>query len=389
VRLIRILLIFTALTLFFPNPITAQNTEIEIIPIAHDLNNPRGVAILPDGQLIVAETGIGTDLPSDVTGSGRILQLSDNNADGDFDDEGERTIRLDAQPSYNSLTLFRTGHDEPFGLGDVLALDSDRIFYTLDNPFAELDRNTDDLYYGDVGIFKLNAPGEEVDTIVARSATLNSFTYDPVNDLFYVTESGFNRIMSTDMEGNVEVVVEFPVLANEQQAVPSGVAYDPSTGDILIALLSGFVHNYYETQLGFMPGDAKVMRFNLDRGELTEEITGLTTAIDVTVDESGNIFVAELTTTWAPIPMPIEFDLFDPNLPPDPGGYARYTGRVMMYPVDGEAIILADRIDTPTNLTYHDGALYVSTGLGTPGRSIISSDGITQINGIIYRITGF
>ncbi|MEM9951757.1 MAG: ScyD/ScyE family protein [Chloroflexota bacterium] len=367
-----------------------QESSIEITPIAHNLNNPRGVAIMEDGQLLVVEAGMGSDTPDNVVGSGRILQLSDNNNDGDFDDEGERTVRLDAQPSYNSLAVFRTGHDEPFGLSDIMILGRDRVFFTLDNPFAEAGRNTGgEGYYGDVGIFVLNTQRIGATKVIARSATLNSFTYDPERGQFYVTESGYNRIMSADLDGNAEIIAELPMLAHGQQPVPAGITLDPTTGDLLIALFSGFVNDYYETQMGFFPGDARIMRLDPDTGILTDEITGLTTAIDVAVDEEGNIFVVELTTTWETRPMPYDFDLFDETQPPDPGGYARFTGRVTMYPADGEPIILADGLDAPTNVTYHDNALYISTALGTPNRSVLSHRGITQIEGILYKITGF
>ena len=385
-------LIMTCLLLVFGGIVSAQDSDIDITPIAHGLNNPRGVAIMPDGQLLVVEAGTGSDAPDNIVGSGRILQLSDNNNDGDFDDEGERTVRLDAQPSFNSLAVYRTGHDEPFGLSDIILMDDGRIFFTRDHPFAEAGRNTGgEGYYGDVGIFILNTQREGATRFIKRSATLNSFAYDPINERFFVTESGYNRIMAVDVSGETEpeVVIELPFLANNQQPVPSGVAYDPTTGDVLVALFSGFVYDYVGTQLGFMPNDAKVMRFDPETGTLTDEITGLTTAIDVTVDDEGNVYVVELTTTWESSPMPFDYDLTDPTLPPDPGGYARYTGRVTMYSVDGEARILADGLDAPTNITYHEGALYVSTGLGTPQRRVQSAQGIHQIDGVIYRISGF
>jgi prepilin-type processing-associated H-X9-DG protein len=61
-----------------------------------------------------------------------------------------------------------------------------------------------------------------------------------------------------------------------------------------------------------------------------------------------------------------------------------------MYPVDGGTpIILADGIDTPTNISYADGSVYVSSGLGTPERNVLTPMGILPIEGAIYRISGF
>ena len=382
--------LFTIVIYISSITILAQNNNIEILPVARGLNNPRGVAIMPDGQLLVIEAGTGSDTPEEIIGSGRILQLNDLNSDDDFDDADERTVRLDAQPSFNSLAVYRTGHDEPFGLSDIYLRDDGTLYYTLDHPFETAGPAGGEYgYYGNVGIFTLNTRRDGGTRIVEASATLNSFAFNPEQSLFYVTESGYNRIMQSDLENNSEVVVELPDLANGQQPVPSGIAIDPTTGDLLITLFSGFVRDYFEEQRGFMPGDSKVMRYSFETGELSDEITGLTTAIDVAVSEDGTVFVAELTTTWEPQPMPFDYDLFDPSLPPDPGGYARYSGRVTMYPVDAEPVVLATELDAPTNLTYHEGALYVSTGLGTPGRRAISHRGIHEIDGVIYRITGF
>ena len=65
-----------------------------------------------------------------------------------------------------------------------------------------------------------------------------------------------------------------------------------------------------------MPGDAKVLRVDPGAGEVRDEITGLTTAVDVAVDELGNIYVAEMTTHWPTNLVNQEFDLFDRDGPP-------------------------------------------------------------------------
>jgi hypothetical protein len=90
-------------------------------------------------------------------------------------------------------------------------------------------------------------------------------------------------------------------------------------------------------------------------------------------------------------PFPIGFDFYDPDAPPVHGGYQRFSGKVTLYPADdGSPRVLADGLDTPTNITLGpDGALYVSTGQGTPGRPIPGPDGPTWIVGEVFRITGF
>ncbi|MEL6309504.1 MAG: hypothetical protein AAFQ52_15285, partial [Chloroflexota bacterium] len=91
-----------------------------------------------------------------------------------------------------------------------------------------------------------------------------------------------------------------------------------------------------------------------------------------------------------PNPMPFDFDLTDDTLPPDPGGYARYTGSVSMLPVGSDTLMpLATGLDMPSNITFHEGALYVSIGLGTPQRRVLTPQGIERIDGRIVRITGF
>ena len=360
----RLFYIFLIFGLAIPS-LEAQ--DITITRIATDLNNPRGVAVMPNGNLLVVEAGTGDSELATDSGTGQVLLLIDVNDDGDFDDDLERTALVQDEPSYNSLDRFGTGHDEPFGLSDIVLMEDGRIFFNKDDPFFREEPRLDDAgYYGNTGVFVLD--GGTVTLFSDSLATLNALVYDPDREVFFVTESGFNQITQVDLAGEVEVLANLPALAHGQQPVPSGIALDPTTGDILIALFSGFLKDYHDMFLGFFPGDSKIVRLNPETQALTDEITGLTTAIDIAVDEMGNIFVVELTTVWPAPLMPRDFDLFDPNELPDPGGYVHNTGRVTMFPADGsEPMILADGLDNPTNITYHEGVLYVSTGLGTPG----------------------
>jgi hypothetical protein len=209
---------------------------VSVTQIARGFQNPRGVAILEDGRLMVVEAGIGDDEPGNAIGTGSVSRLTDVNGDGDFDDQGEREALVTSAPSYNSLQVFRTGHDEPFGLSDIFVLDDGRIFYNQDDPFAEPANPGEEGFYGDVGVFQIieGLPEQSV-KFLERSATLNGLVYDPLRRRFYVVESGYNRMIDVTMDGEARVVVEFDDLPNGQQLVPSGIAFDPTTGDILIA----------------------------------------------------------------------------------------------------------------------------------------------------------
>lgn len=357
-------------------PVAAQSPTVTLV--ATGLENPRGIAVMPDGRLLVIEAGTGFDSIDPLEDTGKLSIFDDLNGDGDYDDEGERTRIFQFIPSYNAINMFGTLRDEVGGAGDIVLLEDGRVFYTHDDPFEK------------VSIVEVSPEGRNVDDLLIGDATMNAIAYDLEDEVMYVLESGYNRLSAVTLDGDHNVIADFPFMPHFQQPVPAGLAIDVRNGDLLVALFSGQLFDYYGTSLSFMPGDAKIVRVDPETGNQSDEITGLTTAVDVAVDEAGNIFVVQMTTAWPAAMMPRNFDLYDPESPPDPGGYIRFTGRVTMYPADdGEAVILADGLDTPTNITYADGVLYVSTGQGTPGRRILGPDGLTTIEGRIYRITDY
>lgn len=386
------------LLLFATTGLTAQESPL-ITRIATNLNNPRGVAVLPDGRLVVVEAGDGLTYDSRRDNLGRVNILEDANGDGDYDDDGEITPIFTGLPGYNGLPLLNTGHDEVDGVGDVIVVDDReteevRIFFTKGSLGVDV---SVDPTLSNIGIMEITLSGEFQRNTTYRPATLNALAYDPVTELIYFVESGLNQLSAIDLNGRDFIVItEFANLEQGQQAVPTGVAIDPTTGDVLVALFSGQVSRgggTAEEALSFMPGAAKIVRVDPITGEQADEITDLTTAIDVTLDEMGNIYVLEMTTSPPTGKMPRDFPLADPNAPLHDGGYRRFDGRVTMFPVASDIpVILAEGLDVPTNITYHEGNVYVSTGQGTPGRPIPSPEGDaspTRIVGEIYRISDF
>jgi hypothetical protein len=369
-----ILMILSLIVLLMSHSASAQTPQIT--RIATNLQNPRGIAVLPDGRLLVVQAGTGFVSDNPLDNTGKLSLLEDLNSDGDYEDEGEITDVITQLPGYNILYQFNPGRDEIVGAGDVVLLADGRIFFTLDDHFETL------------SIVEVSPTFERIGNLVERESTLNSIAYDADHKLFYVAESSSNLLSAVTLDGTVEITATFDLLAHNQQPVPSGIVIDPLTGDVLVALFSGQLWDYYGSILSFMPGDSKVIRLNPSTGEITDEVTGLTTAVDIAVDKFGTLYVVELTTQWATPTMSHQFDLYAADAPPDAGGYARFSGRVTMFPLDnGEPVILADNLDAPTNITYHEGALYVSVGQGTPQRPIWGDTGLTAIVGEIYKIT--
>jgi hypothetical protein len=352
-----------------------QATFSDAHRIATGLQNPRGIAVLPDGRLLVGEAGTGftSDNPAEYTG--RLSLFTDQNNDGDYDDPGEITPVLEHLPTYNIMTQFNPGRDEVLGVGDVLALDDGRVFFTLDDHFEK------------ISIATLNTSLQRHNDLVVGRGSMNSIAYDSHAGSIYVAESSNDTVSVVSLDGTVRALVRFGLLAHKQQSVPAGVAVDPRNGDVLVALFSGQLWDYYGSILSYMPGDAKIVRVNPASGTRSDVITGLTTAVDVAVDDAGNIYVVEMATEWPTPLLTRAFDLYDPNAPPDAGGYPRFSGRVTQYSNDGRLrSILADNLDAPTNVTYDHGALYISAGQGTPGRPIWVRGAATRIAGEIYRI---
>ena len=342
------------------------------------LQNPRGIALDSHGGLLVAEAGSGND-PVDVRQrSGRLTRFIDRNGDGDFGDPGETEPWFEHLASYNAMNVYATGRDEVSGPSDIALHGDGRVFLSVDGGFEEF------------ALLEISPGGSMGRNLAARS-NMTGIALAVDERSIFATESTLNQLIEVSLEGgDRRDIAAFSTLDSEQQAVPAGIAVDPANGDVLVALFSGVAPADDGSFIPFIPGDAKVVRVDPLTGRVVDEIAGLTTAVDVAIDELGNIFVIEMAADHAEL-FANGADLHDPDAIPQHGGYLRFSGKVTMYPADGgPPRILAGGLDSPTNVTLgDDGALYVSTGQGTPGRPIPGPDGPTVIVGEVIRITGF
>ncbi len=354
----------------------SDSVTVEVI--LTDLRNPRGVALDAAGGILVAEAGLGDDAPDVRERSGRLTRFLDGNGDGDFNDPDEAEPWFEHLASYNAMNVYATGRDEVSGPSDVAVHSDGRVFLTVDGGFEEF------------ALLEISPSGSIGRNLSARS-NMTGIGFSGDERFLFVTESTLNQMVEVSLEdGARRDVAVFALLDSDQQAVPAGLAVDPRNGDVLVALFSGVAQAADGTFTPFVIGDSKIVRVNPDTGSVVDEITDLTTAVDVAVDSEGNIFVVEMATDHAGL-FEHGADPADPNNGPRHGGYLRFSGTVTMYPGDGgPPRVLAEGLDAPTNITVSDdGALFISTGQGTPGRSIPGPDGTTQIVGEVLRITGF
>ena len=336
------------------------------------LANPRGVVVLPDGSLMVAEAGTGNDSPQEW--SGKLTHFQDANRDGDFGDEGERIIWLDHLPTYNALQVYTSRRDEVGGPGDLLRHTDGHLYLSVDGGHER------------VGLYEIS-PYKHMGRSLSARGNMNGITFARDHSQIYLAESTANALSIVRIEdGEHRQITHFGALASGQQSVPAGVAVDPRNGDLLVALFSGMVW-LEDGAIPFIPGDSVVVRVDPETGAIEDVVLGLTTAIDVAVDRDGNIYVVEMSSDHAD-PLDPSHDLFEPDQPPLHGGYLRFSGRVTRYAPDGsDQMVLAEGLDMPTNITLApDGSLYVSIGQGTPNRPIPGPDGPTRIVGEVIRI---
>ena len=362
--------------------------------IISDLENPRGIGIDAEGALIIAEAGYGEDAKDLILRTGRLTRFLDRNGDGDFDETGEAERWLDNLFSFNSVNKYETGRDEVSGATDVLVHENGRVFLSHDGGIDETG-----------GTFILYELGEDGTLLreISQNSNMTGIGFAPDQRSVYATQSTHNSLIEIELErGERRAIVTFKDLYSGQQAVPAGLGVDPTTGDVLVALFSGVAKAEGEAcrfvpdvmcdgrYLPLIPTDAKVVRVDPETGAVTDEVTGLTAAVDVAADAEGNVFVVEMAADHAQLFHP-GVDLFLADLPALHGGYVRFSGKVTMYPAGGgDPRVLAEGLDQPTNITVApDGALYVSTGQGTPGRPIPGPGGRTVIIGEVLRITGY
>ena len=285
---------------------------------------PRGLTVLDDGRLLVAEVA-----------AGRLLIV-----DGD----GDVTVLADLLPH-----TLEGPENAPSGVAAAV-MDGDTTYFIVGEARAKGFREVYAIRPGDV---PRGITGQDVAGALPPQPLLNP--YDLVQlasgDLL-VSDAGANVVWRVTLDGDISefadpgaIAYDTPEGSGEAEPVPTGMTTGPD-GAVYLATLTG---------APFPTGGAKVFRMldrngdgdALDLDETTVYAEGFTTATDVAFLRDGSMLVTEYTTD-----MPALAAV----------GFARsaeHPGRLVRW-ARGRMSVVADGLVSPTSVVVVDGVAYVS-----------------------------
>lgn len=315
-RILTSLLLFT---LLFSTALilSAQDGDV----YADGLTNPRNLSFDSDGNLYVAEAGVGgsqvTDLGDNFGASGQVTMITpDGNSEialmgfTSFDNVDSRGLSAVQVTDESYWVLLGENRDQRIPWSDALVeLDrgTNRVMTYVDLHTIELEQDPDGNPNGEV-----NA----TDFAVGEDGT------------FYIVGAGCNCLLSWSAGNGVAIVTAWDF--ETDNPVPTSIEIGPD-GDIYVGFLTGFP---------FPPEGSRIERWS--GGELAQTYPGLTAVTGLLVTDDGTIYASE-------------FGVFEMGV-----GWG--AGRVVMVNDDGITPIL-EGVEFPFGLAQApDGTIVVATG---------------------------
>ncbi|WP_299495698.1 hypothetical protein [uncultured Shewanella sp.] len=339
--------------------------------LCYGLLNPRGMALSVTGDLLVIEAGAAEMAPPY---SGQ-LTCRDRHT-------GE--LKQTLLSGYRALNMQqRMRRDEIMGLADIC-----QVKALQTHKSAWLIALTD--YIEGSKILELqpmlsNGSLPQIDVLFETQGNINSLCYHSKRQAWYCIKPDTNEVVEFRRGKPQKVVCALPELALGQEAVPVNIVYDASTQKLLISLFSGELGRGDKFKgIDFAKHQGEVIALDLNNHHIETLITGLTLPTGLCLTDDGHILVTELCDDVLE-PLPAE------GLPTEPchGGFKRFSGRLLHIDLSSDQCdILATGLDTPSNLLLHEDTVFISEGMGLPGRLLPTLDGQSQeLSGMIRSVS--
>lgn len=351
-----------------PTAVTVQTEPAALArrTVARGLANPRAMLRGDGGSLLVATAGTGR--PGEET-SGAVLILNDLDNDGRYDSQGERHPLLKDAPSVNIAGLVH--RDEVFGMA-ALARGGGRVLASV----AFFDRPSS----------LWSVAGDSVELWTEVEANVNDLVFDNARGVWFAVSSSTDQLLRLDDKGRAEVITDFVELENGQDPVPGYLTLDHDNDRLLVSLFSGSTEGD-SGGLGteFVRGAGRIMSIDPDTGETETLLTGLTAPTDLVLVGKQRLLVLEFCDGFLDPMTNDQGSMSEVSH----GGFRRFSGRLLDVDLaTGAARLLAEGLDTPTNLLLAGSDVLVSEGMGTPGRPIPGPEGEVRLDGFIEAFSG-
>jgi hypothetical protein len=327
----------------------SQLAQAGVSVFATGLNNPRGLKFGPDGNLYVAEGGIGGANSTEgcceqvIPPVGPYAGSATGSRISKIDANGNRTTAVDNLPS--SQTSAATGNLTS-GAADV-AFIGNTLYILMGG--AGCSHGVPQVPEMSNGVLRVNEDGS-TELIANLSAFVMAFPvahpnpddFEPdgtwysmiaVGGNLYAVEPNHGELDQITPDGQMSRVID--ISASQGHIVPTAIAHH---GNFYVGNLNTFP---------VVPGSSKIYKIT-PSGQISIFVEGLTTVLGVAFDNRHRMYVLETSTVAGP---------------PTPG-----TGKVVRVDRPSHQTEIASGLTFPTAMTFGpDSALYVShMGFGFP-----------------------